>query len=795
MWDQQFDPPAWAVITGAISGVVVVDFDGDAGNATMRALGLTPHVRTGSGGHHVYFEHPGWHVSTVNSKAKRALGERYPGLDIRADGGYAIFAGRTSAGEYVWLREMVPDPLDVLPDEVRAALGLLVPPPPTQDAFGNDNSGSSQARAVWAGKILDLAIHRVPDHGRNNAGFWLSCQLRDNGYSSDEAEVVLQRYVASVPPTNTKGQVEPYTLEEARSSLHQAYVRQPREPWSRPGSAPAEGEDATDECDIDLPTVEVGNRELREVSRNAIDALRARNNPPRLFVRSGQMVHVVSDEKGRHGIREVSQDYLRGRLTRSANFRRVWLDRGGNRSEIAVNPPLDVVRDILALPPSIWRFPPIESVSEAPIFRPDGTIIVTPGYDAQTRVAYTPPPGFRLPKISDNPTPEEIDDGVCLIEEMLAGFPFVDPASKANTFAMLLTPTLRRAIGGNVPVALIDAPHAGNGKSLLAEILSLIHTGNNAAMQPAPVKEEEEWRKVITSIVALGHGLGIFDNLASRLDSPSFALVITASVWADRMLGTNKWLNLPQRTTWIVTGNNILLGGDLPRRSYRIRLDAAVPRPWQRTGFRIPNLKEWVLERRSELLGALLTITRSWYAAGKPEGESPILGSFEEWCKTIGGILRHVSILGFLDDLDDLYEESDPTEHQWEMFLREIFYRFNGRDFAVNDLVAVLRPDQSFHAMLPDDLVDDDRKGSNLFHRKVGNAFRQRVDRRYGPYGVHLARVGKDKSAKVARWRVEYQDEPPNARQLLAPPAWPAPWRQDFHVRAELAGVRPYVGA
>ena len=70
----QGHPPAWAIITGAVSGVIVLDFDGEAGNATMRALGLNPHVRTGSGGHHVYFVHPGWPVATVNSKSKRDLG-------------------------------------------------------------------------------------------------------------------------------------------------------------------------------------------------------------------------------------------------------------------------------------------------------------------------------------------------------------------------------------------------------------------------------------------------------------------------------------------------------------------------------------------------------------------------------------------------------------------------------------------------------------------------------------------------------------------------------------------------
>jgi|SRR5712664_5028398 hypothetical protein len=54
--------------------------------ATFSALGLHPHVQTGSSGYHVYFRHPGWRVPTLNSTSKRAFGQGWPGLDIRADG-------------------------------------------------------------------------------------------------------------------------------------------------------------------------------------------------------------------------------------------------------------------------------------------------------------------------------------------------------------------------------------------------------------------------------------------------------------------------------------------------------------------------------------------------------------------------------------------------------------------------------------------------------------------------------------------------------------------------------------
>lgn len=82
---------------------------------------------------------------------------------------------------------------------------------------------------------------------------------------------------------------------------------------------------------------------------------------------------------------------------------------------------------------------------------------------------------------------------------------------------------------GNVPIALIDAPQAGTGKTLLAEVVANIHTGSNAAMKPAPGNNDEEWRKTLTALLQAGHPLTIFDNVDSVLRAPSLALAVTAS--------------------------------------------------------------------------------------------------------------------------------------------------------------------------------------------------------------------------------------------------------------------------
>src|SRR5512132_4123466 len=88
-WSRRFRPERWGLVTGEFAGIVVVDFDGEAGAELMRNWSINPHVRTGSGGFHCYVQHPGWHVPTLNAKSSKASWP-WPGLDIRGDGGFAV---------------------------------------------------------------------------------------------------------------------------------------------------------------------------------------------------------------------------------------------------------------------------------------------------------------------------------------------------------------------------------------------------------------------------------------------------------------------------------------------------------------------------------------------------------------------------------------------------------------------------------------------------------------------------------------------------------------------------------
>ena len=63
--------------------------------------------------------------------------------------------------------------------------------------------------------------------------------------------------------------------------------------------------------------------------------------------------------------------------------------------------------------------------------------------------------------------------------------------------------------------------------------------------------------------------------------------------------------------------------GDMPRRSYGIRLDANEEQPWKRKDFKIRDLEQYVHDNRGDLLGAALTVVRAWYTNGRVVARRP----------------------------------------------------------------------------------------------------------------------------------------------------------------------------
>jgi hypothetical protein len=238
-------------------------------------------------------------------------------------------------------------------------------------------------------------------------------------------------------------------------------------------------------------------------------------------------------------------------------------------------------------------------------------------------------------------------------------------------------------------------------------------------------------------------------------------------MWEDRILGKSEMIQLQHNLVWLATGNNILLGGDLPRRCYWIRMDAHTARPWQREGFRHPDLLGWVKQSRGQILAAVLTLTRAWIQAGKPQpgANVPIVGGFSDWRNTIGGILEVAGIPGFLGNLEQMYETSDTDGPQWDAFIEKMYQIWKGRPVTVADIqlhmhyegdsLNVAYGSDRLVDALPDTLSDA-WNGKKNFARVLGRAL-SRMNGRVFANDLVLVKGKRDRS--VATWQIGRKKE------------------------------------
>jgi hypothetical protein len=244
------------------------------------------------------------------------------------------------------------------------------------------------------------------------------------------------------------------------------------------------------------------------------------------------------------------------------------------------------------------------------------------------------------------------------------------------------------------------------------------------------------------------------DNVGGTLDSPSLALALTAITWEDRILGRSETVASPNRATWSVTGNNVQLGGDLPRRCYWVHLDARLSRPWTRSEFRHPDLLEWAKAERGNLITALLILARAWVVAKRPKAEIPPFGNYNGWARVIGGILAHAKIEGFLANLHETYDAADTEGAEWEAFLRAWRAQFGDRPVTVAEVAETIRAKPVFGDSLPGDLHEA-LHGHGSFNHRLGRAIARREGARHGDSGLHLVKAGKGGNGRP-QWVVKY---------------------------------------
>lgn len=169
-WYQSWPDAGVAIVCGAISGLVVVDFDPRNGNglaAIEHRLPLTPTARSGGGGLHFYFATSG----VVVPKIPRLL----PGVDLQAEASYIIVppSVHPSRRQYRWLdgRELGSIPLAPLPPVIWEVIEIKQMP-----------SRGREAPMLGGGRrlVLEEILDRLSGKRRAGGGWVARCPAHDD---------------------------------------------------------------------------------------------------------------------------------------------------------------------------------------------------------------------------------------------------------------------------------------------------------------------------------------------------------------------------------------------------------------------------------------------------------------------------------------------------------------------------------------------------------------------------------------------------------------------------------------
>lgn len=421
-------------------------------------------------------------------------------------------------------------------------------------------------------------------------------------------------------------------------------------------------------------------------------------------------------------------------------------------------PPADAAR-ALSTPDLLPYLRSLRGTTFTPMVRADGSILEAAGFDDQS--GYLHVPDVTVAPVPERPTDAQVHDAVTLLRGLVDQFAWLGEHDEANFLGLLLTPLLRLLTPPPYKLGAIMARQPGSGKTLLSEVLRIVHGGVFRAEMP---HDEAELEKSLSGILYCTTAPVVtFDNVSGVLRSSKLAGLLTSAKFDGRLLGSTNSVPMVNDRLWTITGNNLNLGGDLPRRTLWVTIDPGCPDPERRTGFRL-NLSVHVAEHRSEILHALLVLVRAWVAAGMP-AEERSSDSYARWSAVVRGILVNAGVPGEFDHRDSAQQEVGTDDEGWGEFLSAVHDVMGDRAWLARELVEKIVatvPGGGFDPQpvhpdlveaLPGDLHEKFlRGGGKSLTRPLGMWLRNRNGRWAGP--LVCVAAGRDGRTKHNLFRV-----------------------------------------
>ena len=412
-----------------------------------------------------------------------------------------------------------------------------------------------------------------------------------------------------------------------------------------------------------------------------------------------------------------------------------------NKEKVPMNEdkvPDHILNTIPSLPERLELFPELRRIINFPILREDNTLVTKAGYDEETCTYILEDQNIEIDESQDG-----LEEAIEVLQRPFEHFQFVSETDRANAWAFFFTILCRDRIKDNIPFFGFKAPSYGIGKGLLLKSLY----GIIEDRKPEPLMwpqesfvKEDKIQELLAGAAAAGYSFAYFDNVPDGIEirSPGLAAMATEGSFSRVMKYENIARRFEADMVIAFTGNNVTFGTDLARRNVTIEITADTDKPEDRV---LPDLKKIIQDKRNELLSAAMTILWHWQKAGAKKIKEA-KGSFEDWSRTIGGILSFMGIEGFNTSSTKI----DGVEEAFRQLISEIWNIRKESDWMSKEVFNIaFTPEEDPSAHLPgfeDDLQGEskltglledhfyvtDAKRRSL---KLGRELRTRCGRRY----------------------------------------------------------------
>jgi len=387
-----------------------------------------------------------------------------------------------------------------------------------------------------------------------------------------------------------------------------------------------------------------------------------------IYVYSGQLVQIICDEstggiQEKKALKIIAIEALS--LTELLMSLVKFMKKNNKGQWRETNLAIDYANTLLAR--NSWAIRKLSGIIYTPSLRKDGTLITQNGYDAKSSL-YVDYDSSKFPDLKEKPNLSDAKKALELLNEPFKSFPFKSDSDLSTVIAAILTGLTRHSFD-NAPLFLITSPKMGTGKGLIISAIAQLVTGHPASVM-SQASDANEDRKRLMSLLLEGDSIICIDNIEKNFSSDALCSILTMPTFKDRLLGKSQMVSASTQATFLATGNNVTVSGDLTRRVLPCTIDAQVERPYERE-FTI-NPLSFIEKHRGELVNAALTIILAYQNAGcPPQKQLNSFGSFEEWSKSIRNALVWNGMqdpclgLELWDQVDPVREELSAVLDSW----------------------------------------------------------------------------------------------------------------------------------